>query len=151
MALQNATDKAARMPFLRRTRAGREWSSVPNPTPALLVASGLLLTLIAVVCLQWRRSYRSEKLLRQQSILAMEEAGEHVHELNQPLTAILSNAQAGQRFLSAEPVDLQELRAIFEEIVQDDKRAASILRKLGTSLKENERMARSTAPPEGTK
>ena len=32
------------------------------------------------------------------------------HELNQPLTAILSNAQAAQRFLAVEPLDLSELR-----------------------------------------
>ena len=32
-----------------------------------------------------------------------------VHELNQPLTAILSNAKAGLRFMAREPVDLKEL------------------------------------------
>ncbi len=33
------------------------------------------------------------------------------HELNQPLTAILSNAQAAQRFLAADPADVEEVRA----------------------------------------
>ena len=32
------------------------------------------------------------------------------HELNQPLTAILSNVQAAQRFMTADPIDLAELR-----------------------------------------
>ena len=57
-----------------------------------------------------------------------------VHELNQPLTAILSNAQAAQRFLAADPVNLEELREILNDIVTDDKRAAVIVRSIGAML-----------------
>lgn len=57
-----------------------------------------------------------------------------VHELNQPLTAILSNAQAAQRFLASDPLDLQELREILSDIVADDKRAAGIVRSIGALL-----------------
>ena len=57
-----------------------------------------------------------------------------VHELNQPLTAILSNAQAAQRFLASNPVDLQELREILSDIVTEDKRAAGIVRSIGNLL-----------------
>lgn len=57
-----------------------------------------------------------------------------VHELNQPLTAILSNAQAAQRFLASDQVDLQEVREILRDIVTDDKRAAGIVRTLGAML-----------------
>jgi len=57
-----------------------------------------------------------------------------VHELNQPLTAILSNAQAAQRFLASDQPDLQELREILKDIVTDDKRAAGIVRTLGAML-----------------
>jgi two-component system sensor kinase FixL len=60
-----------------------------------------------------------------------------VHELNQPLTAILSNAQAAQRFLASDPVDLQELREILSDIVTDDKRAAVIARSIGAMLQES--------------
>ncbi len=59
-----------------------------------------------------------------------------VHELNQPLTAILSNAQAAQRFLASHPVDLEELREILSDIVTDDKRAAVIVRSIGAMLQE---------------
>ena len=59
-----------------------------------------------------------------------------VHELNQPLTAILSNAQAAQRFLASEPVDLNELREILRDIITDDKRAAVIVRRIGAMLQE---------------
>lgn len=59
-----------------------------------------------------------------------------VHELNQPLTAILSNAQAAQRFLASNPVDLKELREILSDIITDDKRAAVIVRRIGAMLQE---------------
>jgi PAS domain S-box-containing protein len=45
------------------------------------------------------------------------------HELNQPLTAILSNAQAAQRFLAVKPPDLEEVHDILKDIVQDNSRA----------------------------
>ena len=52
------------------------------------------------------------------------------HELNQPLTAILSNAQAAQRFLAADPTSLGEVRAILQDIVNDDNRAGEVIRRV---------------------
>jgi two-component system sensor kinase FixL len=52
------------------------------------------------------------------------------HELNQPLTGILSNAQAAQRFLALNPADLDEVREILKDIVQDDNRASEVIQKL---------------------
>jgi PAS domain S-box-containing protein len=52
------------------------------------------------------------------------------HELNQPLAAILSNAQAALRFMQAEAPDLKELNEIFHDIVADDKRAGDIIRSM---------------------
>ena len=57
-------------------------------------------------------------------------AGSLAHELNQPLTAILSNAQAAQRFLAADPTSLEEVRAILQDIVNDDKRAGEVIRRV---------------------
>ena len=50
--------------------------------------------------------------------------------MNQPLTAILSNAQAALRFLKADAVDLQEIRDILTDIVADDQRAGNVIRRL---------------------
>jgi two-component system sensor kinase FixL len=61
-----------------------------------------------------------------------------VHELNQPLTAILSNAQAAQRFLSNTMLDRAELHDILEDIVADNKRAAGIIKRLSQALKESQ-------------
>ena len=57
-------------------------------------------------------------------------AGSLAHELNQPLTAILSNAQAAQRFLAADPADIGEVRAILRDIVEDDSRAGEVIRRV---------------------
>ena len=52
------------------------------------------------------------------------------HELNQPLAAILSNAQAGLRFLDRGDPELDEIRDILQDIAEDDKRAGAIIRGL---------------------
>lgn len=52
------------------------------------------------------------------------------HELNQPLTAILTNVQAGLRLVTADPVDLGEIRAILQDIVDDDNRASEVIRRM---------------------
>ncbi|HEY3901712.1 MAG TPA: ATP-binding protein [Chthoniobacter sp.] len=52
------------------------------------------------------------------------------HELNQPLAAILSNAQAARRFLASGGITDAELGAILADIVRDNKRAASVIHNL---------------------
>jgi two-component system sensor kinase FixL len=52
------------------------------------------------------------------------------HELNQPLAAILTNAQAARRSLEAEPDGLDEVREILADIVQDTSRASEIIRRV---------------------
>ena len=57
-------------------------------------------------------------------------SGSIAHELNQPLTAILSNAQAALRVTSAPTVDLEPVREIRRDIVADDQRAGEIIWRL---------------------
>jgi PAS domain S-box-containing protein len=65
-------------------------------------------------------------------------SGSLAHELNQPLTAILSNAQAAQRFLARDDFDLDEVRAILKDIVRDDKRAGEVIQGLRLLLTKGE-------------
>jgi len=65
-------------------------------------------------------------------------SGSLTHELNQPLTAILSNAQAALRFLAADEPNLDELREILSDIVSDDRRAGEVIRGLRLMLKRGE-------------
>ena len=57
------------------------------------------------------------------------------HELNQPLTAILSNAQAALRFMSGKPAALEEVREILQDIVKDNSRAGEVIRRMRALVK----------------
>jgi len=57
------------------------------------------------------------------------------HELNQPLAAILSNAQAGLRFLDNDPNNLDEVRAILHDISTSDRRASEIIGRMRAMMK----------------
>jgi PAS domain S-box-containing protein len=61
------------------------------------------------------------------------------HELNQPLTSILGNTQAAQRFMATDPLDLAEVLEILKDIVQETNRASEIIRRIRTFLKKGER------------
>ncbi len=58
-----------------------------------------------------------------------------VHEFRQPLTAILSNAQAAQRLLAAGELNASEAHEILEEIVACERRAAGILQQFEAAIK----------------
>ncbi len=49
------------------------------------------------------------------------------HELNQPLTAIASNAAAGRRFLAQGPPDLKMLEELLADVATDARRAGDII------------------------
>jgi len=57
------------------------------------------------------------------------------HELSQPLASIANNAQAGQRFMSQDPPDLLEVRAILADIVSEHRRAVEIIERVRTMLR----------------
>lgn len=57
------------------------------------------------------------------------------HELNQPLGAILRNAEAAELLLQSEVPDLDELRAIVTDIRHDDERAGNVIDRLRVLLK----------------
>jgi signal transduction histidine kinase len=104
-------------------------------------------TLIIFLIVQRRRKKVAEaevararaELLRVERLLRLNEmTGSLAHELNQPLAAILSNAQAGLRFLQSGKIDLDEIREILQDIVQDDQRAGNVIRSLRSMVKREE-------------
>jgi C4-dicarboxylate-specific signal transduction histidine kinase len=52
------------------------------------------------------------------------------HEVNQPLAAIVTNAEAGLRFLRHQVPDLEEARAALQQIVKDANRSSEVIRKI---------------------
>ena len=65
-------------------------------------------------------------------------SGGIAHELNQPLTAILSNAQAAQHFIAGKDVDRQELGEILNDIIAADQRAGEVIHRLRALFKSGE-------------
>lgn len=49
------------------------------------------------------------------------------HEINQPLAAILSNAQAGRHLINRDPVPSRDIAEILDDIVEDNKRAKQVI------------------------
>jgi two-component system, LuxR family, sensor kinase FixL len=109
---------------------------------AVLVKAALIGALVA----QHRRrkiNHKADEERRQLAHLARvaivgELSGSLAHELNQPLTSILSNAQAAQQALARDRVDVTELREILEDIVAEDKRAGALIVRLRRLLKREE-------------
>lgn len=60
------------------------------------------------------------------------------HEINQPLGAILSNADAAEMLIDSSPDSMEEVKQILEDIRQDDLRASEVIGKLRTLLRDHE-------------
>lgn len=65
-------------------------------------------------------------------------SGAIAHEVNQPLTAILSNAQAALYLLEQDEPNLAEVRDALQDIVKEDSRAGSVIRRLRGLLKKDQ-------------
>ena len=61
------------------------------------------------------------------------------HELNQPLAAILNNAQAAARLIDDGAAGLKDVRVILSDIMADDKRASDVIRHLRAFIRKEER------------
>jgi two-component system sensor kinase FixL len=58
--------------------------------------------------------------------------------LNQPLTAILSNAQAAQKFMEAENANKAELHEALGDIILDSCRASEVIQKIRTMVRKGD-------------
>jgi PAS domain S-box-containing protein len=52
------------------------------------------------------------------------------HEVNQPISAVVTNAETGLRWLRAQPVELDEAKEAFDRIVRDGYRAGEVIRRI---------------------
>jgi signal transduction histidine kinase len=76
-----------------------------------------------------------DQLARAARVTTMGElAAAIAHEINQPLCAIVSNAQAGQRLLAGEAADVEEVRETLQDIAADGRRAAEVIARIRTLL-----------------
>src|SRR5580765_6732649 len=123
-------------------------SSTPQQTARemqlFLSAVAVPMLLLAVVLEERARvelDAREQRLqLTHLSRVAMlgELSGGIAHELNQPLTAILSNAQAAQHLIANKSADPEILVEILRDIIAADQRAGEVIRRLRTLFKRGE-------------
>jgi signal transduction histidine kinase len=124
------------------------WEQYRWPITAVAAIIPLQSLLIGYVLIQARRRRKAEAEAAQQrlevahvmrvSVLG-ELSGSIAHEINQPLTAILSNAQAALHLLAQKSPDLEEIRDALQEIVDEDNRAGEVINRLRRLLKKGER------------
>lgn len=113
---------------------------------ALFIGSGFVAQAVTIAAMffQRRRQRHAEaEILRQRTELThvarVSMMGQMVsaltHELNQPLGAILRNAEAAEVYLQNEPPNLEEIRAILTDIRRDDKRAGNVIDRMRSLFK----------------
>lgn len=72
-----------------------------------------------------------ERLARYSHTLSMAEmAASIAHELNQPLTAVVTHASACREWLRSEPANLERATATAEKIVQESTRASAVVKRV---------------------
>jgi signal transduction histidine kinase len=116
-----------------------------NRRAVILAFSVILLqaALIAALLLEHRRRRRAELAVNRQRIelwhasrlaVAGELTASIAHEINQPLGAILTNADAGELLLQRGGDSREHLRRIIGDIRRDDLRASDVIRRLRALL-----------------
>ena len=117
------------------TRSRIEFSSRGHPLRMSGVSADITRRKQAELDLQKQRNELAH--LSRMTMLG-ELSGTLAHELNQPLAAILSNAEVALGFLAQDATALDKVREILEDIIEDDIRAGEVIQRLRLLLRKNE-------------
>jgi signal transduction histidine kinase len=127
--------------YFREPTAWQRYSwQIALITAVILVQSGLISGLLH----ERRRRQLAEVQSRQRMaelahVNRFSTAGELTasiaHEINQPLGAILTNAETADAILNSPSPDIAELKDIVKDILQDDRRAGEVIRRMRSLLK----------------
>jgi two-component system sensor kinase FixL len=140
-AVLAGTQAEFRIEYPFSTLTGERWASV-SVLP-LQRAEGGAVIYHQDVTLERGSRLEVERLRRELTHVARvttmgEMAAALAHELNQPLTAILSNAHAGERYLTQAVPPLDEIREILQDVVGDARRAGEVIQRLRSLLRKED-------------
>ena len=135
-----AEDAEARGLPLARRKDGSRFPIELGVTPLVMDGDACIIATVGDISERLRQeseaaTQRNELAHLSRVSLVGEMSGSLAHELNQPLAAILSNAQAALRFMDREPPSLEDVRDCLVHIVENDKRAAEVIRRVRTMLR----------------
>jgi signal transduction histidine kinase len=145
-AMQRWNIKSSRLPANTVVRYKPQSLWAAHWELILLICLGFLAQAITIAALlvQRSRQHRAEaEIMKQRTELAHvarvsmmgQLASALTHELNQPLGAILRNAEAAEIYLQNDQPNLQEVRAILTDIRRDDKRAGNVIDRMRSLFK----------------
>ena len=125
--------------MVARRKEGTEFPAEITTNPVSSDGEALMLTVVIDRTERYELQRNRQELAHLTRVSTLGElAGSLAHELNQPLTAILSNAQAAQRFMAMEPINLNEVREILRDLVEDNHRATEVIRRIRALVKKGE-------------
>jgi signal transduction histidine kinase len=113
-----------------------------------LVSSSLLLFVllyeITLLYAQLLRAVLGQRREREARLMTGDAVAATVaHEVRQPLSAMISNADAGLRWLDRSVPDLDEAKAAFKDIAADGRRAGAVIESIRAVFKKGDRSATS--------
>jgi len=109
-------------------------NSIKTPRGILILASVIDITARQLAEEQERMTREEINRLSRISLLG-EMTASIAHELNQPLSGITSNANAGQRFIDRGDADIGMLREILVDIAADGRRASDVINNIRNTIK----------------
>jgi signal transduction histidine kinase len=109
-------------------------------TAVILLQAGLIAALLNAHRRRLRAEVQSAQRTKELAhvnrfSMAGELTASIAHEINQPLGAILTNAETADAILISPTPDIGELREIVKDILHDDRRASEVIRRMRSLLK----------------
>jgi len=134
-----------RLEFSRETPEGLVWYEISierlhRPEGGAVITRGDI-TAHKQAIAQAREQRQQLAHLGRAAVLG-ELSGAFAHELAQPLTSILGNAEAALEMLPPDTAGLSEIRDILRDIIKDDVRAAEVIQRLRSMLTQGETQRR---------
>jgi PAS domain S-box-containing protein len=145
-ALEEATSSRGRVSDLElalRSETGELRQALIGAETAELAGEPCFIAIIRDLTDQRRAEREAQERQRELAHLGRvatlgELSGALAHELSQPLTAMLSNAEAAQRMLAQRSADIGEVREILSDIVRQNTRVGEVIRRLRALFKKGD-------------